>query len=97
MATTTTSQRYTLNVRDLLRGLLLAVISAVLTALLPLLEEGNFDFNWRAILGVAATTAASYLLKNFLERSKIVITDPPKEEVKAVKEGTAEVTIQKTP
>ncbi|WP_315822994.1 hypothetical protein [Paraflavitalea speifideaquila] len=45
MPNVTTQKQYSLNSRDLLRGLLVAVISAVLTALLPVVESGSFDFN----------------------------------------------------
>lgn len=95
MPTTTTSKTFTLNIRDLLKGLLVSVISAVLTALLPLLQDGNFKVNWSLILTVAATTGISYLLKNFLSPAEIVVSDAPKETVEAVKDGTAQVNIQK--
>lgn len=97
MPTTTTSKTFTLNWRDLVKGLLVSVISAVLTALLPLLQDGDFKINWNLILTVAATTGISYLLKNWLSPAEIVVTNPSKETVDAVKEGTAQVNIQNKP
>lgn len=92
--TTTTSKRWTLNLRDLLRGLLVAVISGVLTALLPLLQDPEFIFKWRNIGVVAATTGISYLLKNWISPGEIVINNPTQANIEAVKMGTAEVTVQ---
>lgn len=94
--TTTTSKRWTLNVRDLLRGLLLSVISGVLTALLPLLQEPDFIFKWKTIGIVAATTGISYLLKNWISPGEIVINNPGAGQIDAIKKGTAEVLVQTT-
>lgn len=91
--TTTTSNQYSLSAKDMIKGLLLAVISAVLTALLPLLQAGDFKFNWALIGTVAATTAVSYLLKNFFDTPKIVIDNPSKESLEAVKKEEVEVKI----
>lgn len=88
MATTTTNQQYQLNWNDLTRGLLLAVISAVLTAVLEGLNEGGFEaINWKAILLVGATTAVSYLVKNFFTPTEIVVKDAPKQVAEAVNDG----------
>lgn len=94
MATTTTSKTGTLNWRDLLKGLLLTVISAVLTALLPLIQAGNYKLNWEMIITVASITGISYLLKNLGSPAEIVVTNATKETVAAVKDGTAQVNIQ---
>lgn len=89
MATTTTNKQYTLNWNDLTRGLLLAVISTVLTALLDALQKSGFDnIDWKAILLVGATTAVSYLVKNFFTPSEIVVQGASQGLVSAVKEGT---------
>ncbi len=87
MATTQTNSQFSLNVRDLARGLLLAVISAVLTAVLPIFQAGDFKFNWPAIGAVAGTTAISYLIKNYFTASEVVVKDVPQSVVNAVKDG----------
>lgn len=93
-STTTTSGQFSLNIKDIVKGLILAVISAVLTALLPLLQAGDFKMNWALIGTVAATTAVSYLLKNFFQEPTIVVANPTKAAVEAVKEGTAKVEVK---
>jgi hypothetical protein len=94
MPTTTTSKQYTLNLKDGLRGLLMAVLGAVLTALYPVVSGGSFDFNWKSIAAGAVTTAIAYLLKNFFTPTEVVITKVPDEVVNQVKKGTADVNIQ---
>lgn len=96
MATVVTSSQFSLNVKDLLKGLLFTVINSVLTALLPLLQAGTFKFNWALIGGVAATTAISYLLKNYFSPSEIILKNPAQETVQAVKSGEATVKVIST-
>jgi uncharacterized MnhB-related membrane protein len=91
--TTTSSGQFSLNYKDLLKGLVLAVISAVLTALLPLLQAGDFKLNWALIGTVAATTAVSYLLKNFFQAPTVIIENPSKSVVEAVKNDEAEIKV----
>jgi len=71
-----TSKQFTLNTRDVIRGFILAVIGAVLTAILNSLSSGTLTFNWKQIGIVAATTGVSYLLKNFFEPATIVTPVP---------------------
>lgn len=78
LQTTTTSKQFTINVKDLLRGLLLSVMNAVLTTAYTSISAGSLTFNWKAIGLVASGTAISYLLKNFFTPSQTVIT-PPKQ------------------
>jgi len=74
---TTSTSPTTLGLTDILKGLLLAVISAVLTVLENSLAQGSLTFNWKAIGLVAATTAVSYLLKNLFSAPQTTITPPP--------------------
>lgn len=75
--TTTTSKQFTLNIPDLLKGLLVAVIGAVLTVLETSISSNNFHFDWKAIGIVAVTTGVSYLLKNFFTPAQTIVTPPP--------------------
>lgn len=94
MATTQTNQQYTLNWKDVARGLLMAVIGAVLTFLQTSFASGEVVFEWNKIFNVAIIAGVGYLLKNFFTPSEIVIVDPPKAVIKEVKEGKAEVKIE---
>ena len=80
--TKTTSRQFTLNLRDLLRGGLLTVITAVLTYAQTALADGNFVFKWKPVATVATITLIGYLLKNFFEPAQTIIkiTPPPKTE-----------------
>lgn len=61
-----------LNWQDALKGLIVAVFTAFLTALIPMLEAGTWPSKPQllqaAIAGV--TAAAAYLLKNVLTNSQ---------------------------
>jgi hypothetical protein len=74
---TTSTSPATLGLSDFLKGLLLAVISAVLTVVATSLDAGSLTFNWKAIGLVAASTAVSYLIKNGFSAPQTTITPPP--------------------
>jgi hypothetical protein len=58
--------RYSLNTADFLRGLAVAVGTAVLVLLQQMISTSPVVINWGQ-LGIAASSAAvAYLLKNFL-------------------------------
>ncbi len=56
-----------LSKNDIVHGLIVAIISAALTALIQSVQTGNF--NWQAILSVAAVAGLSFLSKQFLSDS----------------------------
>lgn len=68
------SKQFSLQWRDLLRGLIIAVVSAVLTALLQSLEAGDVTVDWTSMYRVGALAGVSYVLKNFLEPAKVITT-----------------------
>jgi hypothetical protein len=94
METKTTSQQFSVNWADAGKGLVVAVITAVLTALLPILESGTFDINWKQILIVGATAGVGYLLKNFFTPTEVVVKKVPDEVLNQVQRGKAEVNIK---
>jgi hypothetical protein len=62
-----------LNSNDFVKGLVVAVVSAVLTALqLILTDSGTLPSgeDWKSILNVGLLALISYLLKNFLSNSE---------------------------
>ncbi len=65
------SKFFSLNLRDFLKGLLLALLSAVVTFLYEVVQAGTaFDAEFFKALGiVAVTTLLAYLGKNLFENS----------------------------
>lgn len=62
------SELYKLNDKDFLRGLIVTVLSSVLTLFIKLLENKGFNLtvdDLRAILLTGLITGLSYLVKNF--------------------------------
>ena len=55
---------FKLSWEDLGRGLLVAVLSAVLTALYEYIPNGFAGIKWEAIATVAVTAGVAYLIKN---------------------------------
>jgi len=53
-----------LNMRDLLRGLLMAVLTPVLVIVQQSIEGGELVFNWKAIGIAAVAGGVAYLIKN---------------------------------
>lgn len=93
MATVTTSNRFTLNLNDLFKGLKVAVILPVLVIIQQSIEKGEFSFDWKLIGLTAVGGLIAYLIKNFFAPAEIVMTNMKKETVDAVKDGAAEVKI----
>lgn len=93
MATTTTPGLFNVNLRDFLRGALIAVLSAPVTIITQSLDAGSLKFDWKTIGIVCLSAFISYVVKNLLTPAEVIITNASKEEVKAVKDGVAEATI----
>ncbi|AMR33953.1 hypothetical protein A0256_22140 [Mucilaginibacter sp. PAMC 26640] len=56
---------FSINLKDLTKGLIVAIGSAVITALQTTLQAGSFTVDWKSIGTVALAAGLSYLLKNF--------------------------------
>lgn len=91
-STSTTSKQFSLNGKDLLRGLLVAILSPIFTILIESLNQGSLTFDWKAIAAVGLSAGLAYLLKNFLTPSTIVVS-APSDTVQSVKDGKQDVTI----
>lgn len=63
------STLFTLDNKDFIKGLLVAVLSAVITILYNTIETGSLNFDWKAIGTMALTSALGYILKNLLTNS----------------------------
>lgn len=80
-------KQFTLNVRDFLKGIYVSVISPVVALILEQIGVGNFSFNWKELAALALTTLAAYLLKNFFQPTKVIVTDPNPSTLQAAKSG----------
>ena len=66
-----TSDFFNLNWRDLGKGLLLAVITAVLTYVYEAFQTGGItSVDWKLVGSTALVSAVSYLFKNLLTNSE---------------------------
>lgn len=95
MATITTSNQFSLSLKDILKGLLVAVITPVITIIMTSVNAGQLTFDWKAIGIVALAAGLAYLVKNFFTPAAIVI-DAPASQVQAVKDGDATIKVTNT-
>jgi hypothetical protein len=58
-----------LNTSDFLKGLIMAVLSTVITVVYQTVEAGLLTFDWKAIGTMALTTALAYIMKNLFTNS----------------------------
>ena len=67
-----TSSLFTLNLKDLGKGLIVAAGGAVITVIETSLQTDSLTFNWKYIGSVALAAGLSYLSKNFFTPAKTV-------------------------
>jgi hypothetical protein len=69
---------FTLNKQDYLKGLIVAVISAVITVIYSTIQTGTLTLDWKAIATAALSAALAYITKNLLTNSedKFLAKDP---------------------
>jgi hypothetical protein len=60
-----TSNLYSVDWNDLIKGLIVAMGSAVITAIQTSLQAGSLDFNWKLMGTVALSAGIAYISKNF--------------------------------
>lgn len=77
MATVTTSKQYTINYRDVLKGLLVSGVTGALTVAEQALTTTPVVFSWKAIGLAALAAGVAYLLKNLFTPSQTVIKNDP--------------------
>ena len=61
---------FNLNIQDLAKGLILTVLTSVLTIVYNTVSAGSLTFDWQAIGLTALTSGLAYLMKNLLTNSK---------------------------
>jgi hypothetical protein len=59
-----------LNIEDFFKGLIVAVLSALVTFLYNTMESGEVVFNWKMIGTTALTAALAYIIKNYLSNDE---------------------------
>ena len=64
------STLFTLNTSDFIKGLLMAVLSTVITIVYQTVEAGSLVFDWKSIGTMALTSALAYIMKNLFTNSQ---------------------------
>lgn len=72
MAKTIVKKQFTLQGRDWLKGLLMAVLTPVIVIIQQTIDAGQLVFDWKAIGMAALAGGLAYLAKNLFEPSKAV-------------------------
>ena len=67
-----TSSLFSLDFKDLGKGLLVAAGGAAITAVETSVQAGTFSFHWKQVGSVALAAGLSYLGKNFFTPAKAV-------------------------
>lgn len=96
MQTIATPAQGTINLKDLGKGFIITLAGAILGGIYPVLSAGTFNIDWVPILSTSLGAGVGYIIKNLSDKAKIVVTNPTKEQVEAVKNGDAKVTIVNT-
>lgn len=63
------SSFFTLNTRDFVKGLFIAVITAVITVVYTTIQTGTLTFDWKVISTTALSAALAYIMKNLFTNS----------------------------
>jgi hypothetical protein len=58
-----------LNNKDFIKGLIVAVLSAVITIIYNTVQSGSLTFDWKAIGLTALSSAMAYIMKNLFTNS----------------------------
>jgi len=66
-----TSDLYSIDLKDLAKGLIVAVGSAVIATIQTSLQAGSLSFNWELIGTVALGAGTAYISKNFFTPASI--------------------------
>ena len=75
MAQVSTSKQFSVNWSDLLKGLIVAVVTPILATVQQSLSAGQLTFNWNLIAVSGISAGVAYLTKNFFTPKQTVITN----------------------
>lgn len=68
------SKQFTLQWRDVIRGVVIAALTSALVVIQQSIDAGNIEFNWKSIGTAAIGGGVAYILKNWLLEPPKVIT-----------------------
>lgn len=60
---------FNLNSNDFIKGLIMSVLSSVITVVYQTVEAGSLTFDWKAIGTIALTSGLAYIMKNLFTNS----------------------------
>lgn len=72
------SPLYSLNKQDLLKGLLMAVLTPAVFIIEQSVNAGSLVFDWKTILMASLGGGISYIIKNFFTPAEKPKTEEPK-------------------
>ncbi len=67
-----TSPKYSINWKDFLKSLGIAVGTDVLFVIQQTIDSGSFSFDWKHIGMIALASVVTYLTRNFFRSAKVV-------------------------
>lgn len=67
------SKLFSVNIKDLLKGLVMAVLTPCVLIIQQSLEAGSFTFNWHQIAMAAVAGGTAYLVKNYFTSPTIKV------------------------
>lgn len=70
------SKLFTLNTKDFLKGLVMAVLVPAVLIIQQSLDSGELVLNWKAILMASISGALAYLMKNFFTNEEVKRESP---------------------
>jgi membrane-bound acyltransferase YfiQ involved in biofilm formation len=79
------SKQFGIKWRDIAKGIFMSVLVPVLVAAQGMLENPDKDFNWNFLAKVAIGAFIGYMLKNFFDKPKVVITAKSNKEAEMLK------------
>lgn len=88
-----TSEKFSVNIKDFLRGLIMAMGTAAFMVLQTSIDAGALIFQWKTVVMGALAGGVTYILKNYLQPQQVKKNVTP-EEAKIIK---AEITPEKAP
>ena len=68
-----TSKKYSLNIKDVLRSFLVAIVTPILVEVQRIADSGVFVINYKQMAMIAIGACAAYLIKNYFTPASIKI------------------------
>lgn len=79
--TVTTSKQFSLNIKDVLKGIVVAILTPVIVVIQSSLDAGSLSFNWQQIGMAAVAGFVAYLAKNFFTPAQTIVKKVNDDEV----------------